>query len=391
MAKSKNAEFQEKVFKKLLRKGIGSRSQREFSAQTGITEETISRMLNDTGIPCPRMKTLETIASKMSNVTLSELMMACGYAVPAIENVVQAFESDIDDFFLFKIAGLDIYKNLDELKNKMINFLTSENRTPSVKIEDYKESDKERGFMQVWPEGAEESKVMEFTWEYDHYVCCTSFSIYYICTAKGKVILVGSDIRNKLHESGSYIQNTLVKEKKEYVQEARLLRAIFGTENDQKLPQTYAGYGFYLDGTPEGFTDFLNKHADTFCHTRENMQFFKRILNGEDPEDVFSEYWDRNDCSQGIGAVISDIMYQETGNEYLYYEPDEDIPEEERNSCIMDREEYDMIDRMDESRVKYLYQCARELKIQKFGVVYYHTTIQEETDQLYDLDKFYLC
>ena len=57
----------------------------------------------------------------------------------------------------------------------------------------------------------------------------------------------------------------------------------------------------------------------------------------------------------------------------------------------MERAEHDMIDRMEKSQVKYLYQCARELKIQKFGVVYYHTTIQEETDQLYDLDNFYLC
>ena len=98
---NKNTGFQEKEFKELLRKGIGSRTQKEFAAQTGIAQETISRMLNDTGISCPRMKTLETISSKMTNVTLSELMVACGYQVPDIEDVIRKFESDIDDFFQF--------------------------------------------------------------------------------------------------------------------------------------------------------------------------------------------------------------------------------------------------------------------------------------------------
>ena len=56
---NKNTGFQEKEFKELLRKGIGSRTQKEFAAQTGIAQETISRMLNDTGISCPRIKTLD--------------------------------------------------------------------------------------------------------------------------------------------------------------------------------------------------------------------------------------------------------------------------------------------------------------------------------------------
>lgn len=388
---NKNTGFQEKEFKELLRKGIGSRTQKEFAAQTGIAQETISRMLNDTGISCPRIKTLETIASKMSNVTLSELMVACGYQMPDIEDVIRKFESDIDDFFQFKAEGLDIYEDLKDLKNKILKFLIPGRGAVSINFTDYGKSDMEQGFIQVWPEGAEESKVMEITWEYDRSICCTTFNIYYICTAKGKMILVGSDILNKLHESGPYIQNTIVKEKKSYEQEARLLRAIFGSKTDRRFPYAHAGYGLYLDGLPEGFTDFLNKHADTFCCTKENMELYNRILEGESAEKVFSDFWDCNGCNCGFGAVISDIMSMESGREYLYYEPDEYVPEEDRNSCIMERAEHDMIDRMEKSQVKYLYQCARELKIQKFGVVYYHTTIQEETDQLYDLDNFYLC
>lgn len=391
MSKNDVSGFHEKEFKELLRKGIGSRTQQEFATKTGIAPATISRMLNDNGIPCPRIKTLETFAANMVNVSLSELLTACGYQAPDIKDIVIKIESNVDDFFQLKADELDIYGNIEKLKNKLLKFLDKDDLKLTIKDRKYTEADQTAGFQQVWPSGAEDSKIFELTWEYDHYVCKTSFSVYYIETMKGNMILVGSDIAYILHDSDEYVQNTLVKEKKKCTQEARLLHAIFGTENDKTLPETYAGYGFYLDGIPDGFVDFLNKHADTFCYTKENMKLYCRVMNGEPAEEVFAEYWDCNESCMGVCAVISDIMSLETGKGYLYYEPDEKLPKEAQNSCIMERFPYDIVDRIEKEQLKYIYQCARELKIQKFGVVYYHTTIQEETEQLYNLDSFYLC
>lgn len=66
-----------------------------------MSPATINRMLNEDVIARPKIKTLEALTNHMHNVTYSELMDACGYETPGIEEVVRGLESDISDFFAF--------------------------------------------------------------------------------------------------------------------------------------------------------------------------------------------------------------------------------------------------------------------------------------------------
>lgn len=380
--------FQEERFKKLLRKGIGSRTQKEFARQVNMAPETISRMLNDTGISCPRMKTLEVLASKMSTVTLSELLAACGYQSRKIEDIVKRLESDVDDFFQFQPDHLDIFEDLEDLKKRLLVFLNRNGL--SISYHQYSSLDH---MAQYWIKGAEESVVFGLEWKYDQYVCFTNFSVYYVNTGKGKILLFGSDIDKPLFADYQpksqfvhYIQNTAVQTEKVRNVESHLLRSIFGM--GKRLPQTYVGCGFYLDGVPEGFEDFFVKHADTFCYSKENILLYNRVLAGEDIREVLGDY-ESPDNGYGIGGVIGEIMQLESGDPYSYFGPDENLPEEDRNACVMFPFDSNMSEKIGKEQLQYVYQCARELQCEKFGEVYYHTTILEDDRQLFDLDDFY--
>ncbi|MGN0415964.1 MAG: hypothetical protein ACI4FX_10820 [Agathobacter sp.] len=63
------------------------------------------------------MKTLEVFAAHMPNVSLSELMSACGYEMPGIEDAVAKMESDIEDFLAFGQSDhrLDVVADLTAL------------------------------------------------------------------------------------------------------------------------------------------------------------------------------------------------------------------------------------------------------------------------------------
>ena len=93
-------KFNQENFRKLLRKGIGERTQKEFAKQTHVALITINHMLNKPQIPHPKQKTLKAFAENMENVSLEELMVACGYAELSIEDMVRNLEASINDFFL---------------------------------------------------------------------------------------------------------------------------------------------------------------------------------------------------------------------------------------------------------------------------------------------------
>lgn len=80
-----------KEFRKLLRNGIGSRSQKQFAEETGISKEHINRMLNNKEIDRPTVGTLDKIAAAMDTVALDDLLISCGYKIYDIKN--RAIES----------------------------------------------------------------------------------------------------------------------------------------------------------------------------------------------------------------------------------------------------------------------------------------------------------
>lgn len=382
-------EFNRGLFQALLRKGIGSQTQIEFALQVQMAPPTISRMLNDPDIPRPKISTLEALAANMKNVTYSELMHACGYEIPEFENVVASVEEKISDFVKINKNEFHFFSNVEEVKSSMKSYLENERGHVEIADRSYTDQDYKKEFKQIIPESADDSKVILVQWEYDEYVCQTEFSLYYVITQSNNILLIGTDVEEKLHESKifkNYIRNTLVKPKDYYEKEKRLLQTI---QNTEILPTTYAGYGFYLHGKPNGFEKFLNYYGDIFCDTKKNVKMFQKvIMQGEDAEVVFKEYTDMNGYSGGIGAVIADIMAKKTGMDYTYYPVDISIPEKSQNECIMVTAKYNLIDRMDEDQKNFLYSCAKLLELEKFGVVYYNTSVLKETYQVYETKTF---
>lgn len=385
-------KFNQKKFRELLKKGIGLRTQKEFAVQAGMSPATINRMLNEDVIARPKIKTLETLANHMHNVTYSELMDACGYETPGIEEVVRGLESDISDFFAFS-DGISFFPSMEEMFKRLHSFVQRDGvQIVRVSGKEYTGDDIPED---VKGKGAEEGTTVSIEWRYNNCECCTEFQVYYILTKGNKAIIVDTDIDKPFEApAGSkktYIQHTEIVSTKYSPAALRLLENIFGGVfpggDAEVLPATYAGYGFEVNGTPEGFVDFLNTHSGIFCDSEENAQLYRRVVDGEDPEEVFKEYGE-SAFAVGPCAVIADIMKKETGDEYLYYTEDDSLPEDMRNSCIMNRAEYDFIEQLSNDTKYYLYECARELKLPTFGVVYHNTTIQKAACWQYNTETF---
>lgn len=384
-------KFNQKKFRELLKKGIGLRTQKEFAVQAGMSPATINRMLNEDVIARPKIKTLETLANHMHNVTYSELMDACGYETPGIEEVVRGLESDISDFFAFS-DGISFFPNMEAMLERLHSFVQRD-VVQIVKVSG-KENTGDDIPEDVKGKGAEEGTTVSIEWRYNNCECCTEFQVYYILTKGDKAIIIDTDIDKPFEapagSKNTYIQHTEIVSTKYSPAALRLLENIFGGVlpggDVEILPAIYAGYGFEVHGTPEGFVDFLNAHSDTFCDSKENVQLYRRIVDGEDPEEVFKEYG--SVFAAGPCAVIADIMKKETEEEYLYYTEDDRLPEDMRNACIMKRAEYDFIERLSNDTKYYLYECARELKLPTFGAVYYNTMIQKAACWQYNTETF---
>lgn len=372
-----NNKFDQEKFRELLRKGIGLRTQKQFAEQTGIAHATINRMLNDDTISCPRLKTLETFADHMLSVSLEELMEACGYEVPDINEMVKTIESDIADYFAF---GEDMvsYDSIDDLADRLDAFV---NKCHAVVT--YEETDNDGVPENLAKRGAEDRIRFNVKWNYEKYTCTTIFNVFYTISRNNRFILVDTDINDK--KEHTFINSANM------TPEERLLACIFGIDTGEvtKIPTNTPGYGLEFNDTPEGFMDFLNLHAGTFCDTTEHAEMYKRIITGEDIETVFKGY---RFGSADIGpcAVIAEIMSKETGRSFAFYDEEFSLPDDTKNACIM---EYIPLpfgrpDAPDKKLINYLYDCAKTLKIKKFGLVFYHTFFEKVNKYQFDTDTF---
>ena len=74
------ATFDPPSFASLLKKAIGSRTAKQFAAETGLSESYVSRRMTGLYATPPRKNTLTAIASSAQNgVTLRQLLDTCGY------------------------------------------------------------------------------------------------------------------------------------------------------------------------------------------------------------------------------------------------------------------------------------------------------------------------
>ena len=398
-----------KTFKKLLKNGIGTRTQTQFAKETGISRGNINRMLNQIEIQKPSKKMLLTLAAHMHSVSAKDLLESCGYEMADVNETAKDVKEDIIKVLSNAVGDIyeDMIKKLEDLSRMEFPYLNGCTWIPTT----------ESGQI---PEGAalkgRDFNTMEFCWDYGKYCGRTFVTIGSTDTGDGQHVLCGftMDIDEMAESSFIYDRKSNISAKnitvkdidketscviEEYREnnnvyssaESSFLNSIFKNTGYYKV--TNFGCGFYYKETPENFKDFVMSNAEYFCVSKETQDLYQRLLNDEDPDEVFKDYgghakWE--EC--GTGWAIADILTNKTGQDFLYFIKDEERRgEDPDDSCIMCPFENHYFDDelFDKDVLKATYEAALALGIKKFGMVYYEQMMKKDGRQEYDTDSFH--
>lgn len=373
-------------FRKLLKKGIGYRTQREFAKTIGLTPGHLNRMLNQEKIPRPSKNTLISMSHHMSSVTLKELLESCGYEVESTEETAKKLADNLKDFFTGNRESRGLMncsiKELCEAFDMLYRPAACEEM--QFDIEDIELTDSPYST-------AENAARIVARWDHMDCVCFTTFILYYAKTLAGKIYVVGLDVEKTT--DGLYAQ--IMRKSRKNSAESRLLNAIFGFSGETNRYQAVTiGPGIAYNSTPAGFRDFLMNHRNTFCTNEERRKQWQQIAEqGMDPDIVFADYNDAGGGT-GTGAVVASILTDELqnmewmkGREFLYMEPCEWLPEEERNAFVMVPDPYNSPDMPKDLCIR-LYFYAKELQAPEFGLCYYRHTERKDSGKWYQTEDF---
>lgn len=374
-------------FRKLLKDGIGTRTQKEFADATGIARETISRLLNKEKIPQPSMDTLERIGRNIANCTLNDLFESCGYPRVSLEENVSAMEHDImegvNTYSTTSYVSVDEFAaNIDSL------WITTGKFRPIGKEMSVDDADNPADYY----------RDLAFTWKHEDLDCECDIRMYYVKGKKGNVVFTSFSFREnkettdwaepedsytilrKRHVSHSIV----VKRKTEYDNaEEALLRAIFG-EGEQYIDHTELGVGFqYAVESEKDFTTFkafLDSHASSFCTSKENTDLYEYI---ESFSGGHEDMWDHL-VSQDLefSIIVAQIMKHETGLDYDSY------PAENGHYIMYPCSRKHQMNPPTENLYA-LSQYAKELNIPKFGSCYSEFK-EEKVGKVYNTADCYL-
>lgn len=394
MANGKYKEFQA-----LLRKGIGTRSQKEFAEQVGIATAHLSRMLNNKEIPCPAKSTLIRIAKNTPAVSLNDFLASCGYDVMSIEERVSEMENAI-------LEGVEAGKG--RLWATMEDFQQSLQLLYFTEDGKFREKTEEKETVAI-PEAEMEMDV-SVGWGDAEYAFRTNFTLYYAKTQKNRIIVIGSSLTDKADEETNWTpsklqigadilekryQHTIIRRFKDrdkvkdivtnHTAEERLLEAIFGGSGSEL--SVLAGYGFYLNEIPKGFIDFLLNHAGAFCTGTKETELYQKFLVENDP-DVFASYWYENGMAEGVGAVVAKIISMETSMDFRYHDSYGETDYDD--SCVMVLSPDFGDGNIPKELLIKLYEYAKELQLPTFGMCYFHQPVFIKKTQQFETDKFYL-
>ena len=392
-----------KEFQALLRKGIGSRSQKEFAEACGIAPAHLNRMLNNETINCPSRTTIASFVRNIPDASLNEFLVACGYDPITIEDRAGNVETLLRKGF--EESRGKLWNSMDELLQNIYDNYREENGRFGRKMEEKE--------ILTMPEAELQTK-LTFKWGDNEYLCRTEFILYYAKTQHGRVVTVASSLTEDTDTDSDWtnlddrygtfdvdrvkqVRHTEIKHivrkgakrmmPSSLSPEERLLEAIFG--GSEKFETTIAGYGFYYNETPEGFRDFLFNHAGSFCTTDEETELYqKMLLPGADPDEVFSGYSFSSSFDEGTGAVVAKIMYMELQKEFLYHAALD--PETAPDSCVMMPAPDLGKDAIPEELLIDIFSYAKELKVPTFGMCYHKTMMSKKKSQLFNTNEFFL-
>lgn len=358
-------------FQKLLKDGIGTRTQKEFADETGITKETINRWLNNDTISQPGKDSLQRIAKHVKSHTLNEFLTACGYDALTIEEDVEDSESDL-------LGGLEslsgrLFKSISEyLKTVEVLWLKKGvfgRVKQEVEIND------------VLEECGEYYVESSYLWTHERHDCITQFRLYYSKTSKNNIVVLKTRLveanKEDIRKNAKVVDHTIVCEEKKKASahtvpanaEEKLFNAIFG---ENCYINTYLGFGFYLKKlVPDNFKEYLYNHASSFCTSKHKQEIFEEISNVTDLDNFFSDIIEgegNHVCDMDAGQIIADILSTETGKDFQYYIG---LEKNDEADCVMMLCDncYDINHTSFEVK-NAVCEAAKELGIPEFGACY---------------------
>lgn len=360
-------------FQKLLKDGIGTRTQKEFADETGITKETINRWLNNTEISQPGKESLQRIAKHVKTHTLNEYYVACGYPAVTLEEDVMDMEQSLEDG-LNQLADepfesissyLGVVETLWLPKGKF------ERLTQKVEI-DEASSD------------ADYSVCCSLVWTFERKVCSLDFKLYYAETKKGKVIVLDYELlkpKDENLEDGIFFKNkkrisfTIAADMKSSSstisgkKDIDLCATILG---ENSYVTTTIGFGFYLkDAIPENFKNYMYAHANSFCNSKYHCSIFNEATNSKDITKYFADIMESVDTDDTMypGDIIAEILSTETKRNFVYYvSMDKEVsPDVVMIKCASCNE----VNKIPVDVITTVYETAKELGIPEFGACYF--------------------
>ena len=381
------------TFRKLLRQGIGSRTQGAFAEEAGISRSTVSKMLNLPTIPRPEKSTLEAVAARMYSVSYADLCYACGYPREDINDIAAKVKSSILDGSVSQRGALSKNGPEDFLDSIAMLYIPVDCTWRRWKVEENEIPDVI----------GEHRSLYICKWNYGDYSCSTFLAVGYSKTESGKTVL--NDVRvdaacllpdfrrsaEKVHAKYNADLACIMEQRRNpgtKSRESMLLESLMG--NNDTYTQTEIGCGFYYHETPKNFASYLMAHAAAFCTTEENRKLYNEWTSqNKDADDVFSSFAGENG-ERGTGAVIAHILTVETGMPFQYARCEtDDETDDSAVYCTEGIDQNNARDKIDGKLLMSVYYAACELGIEKFGKVYHKCVEFMLTDQVYSTKEFH--
>lgn len=386
-------EYNQEQFQKTMRRLIGSRTMADFAALCEISRTNLSRLMSDRSYQ-PSKNTLRKIADH-TDADYEELLAICGYAEsPAGARRQRPFTErirlnamDMESGFAGITGSVHLHESVQDFLEEYLLLYSHESCKYAVGKQGEYEGEKP---------GIENYACVAMTFREQQRICCTYAVIYYAETRGGKIIVVDTAMDGKSLMEVGFMNEKGIKEmgldqKKvadmEYVYyvresfESRLYRKIF--EETTWYPTTYKGFGFYVEGTPSGFNDFLRNHIHTLPKCTAIFDEYLS-LGDREPEMYFKHYRYGTSVAGGITAVIASIMEEETGVPFEGFNKDEG----EFPPCVMIPETEPEYESSDFNWLKdTVGRYAKELGLRKYGSCLASGVICEDDDMQFTTEE----
>lgn len=395
------------AFRTLLKDGIGTRGKKEFADETGLTRETVSRLLNKETISQPSKETLIRISKHINNCTINDLLESCGYPRLSLEEEIKQTETD----FLAELNTL--------MANRWDNVLdlVKEANNSTATIGFFGVLKKEQKIEET-DSIADYEREATLGWSHGKSDCMFDVKLRYVKNSKDKPVFIEAvpkySVEEKYDETDKpgyrkyKVSHTVVVEKDEELMmnamftknnipidgrdaAVKLFDAIFGGRETYYVTETILGLGFSfpLIDNDEGvakYISFICNHASSFAATIGNPEMFDSIVSFEGTANEFNDMLDKT--KDDMIEYITKIMSYETGKKFEVFYP-EITDDEKCEFDIMCRCTEDEQMNPDTKLMFMLCEYAKEFGIEEFGAMY-HEEMRRKKGRKAKTKNFYL-